>query len=352
MAARAGGFDDHSGDDRGGGPDAGGAAGGPGAARAVPRRAARLLLPHARVGVRRRRRRAGDAGQGLAGRWTGSRGAPRCAPGSTGSPPTSASTACAAAQRRALPMDLSSPVPATHRAGRAAAGGRLARAGAARATWCPPTPTRPGARCCPTPSGSPSSPRCRRCRRASGPSSSCARSCAGRPARWPSCSTPRSRRSTARCSGPAPRSATATRSSRPRRSPSPTAPCWAATSPRSRRTTSRRWSRCCTRTPASRCRRWRCGCAAARTCRPGTSATASAAAARGCSRPSVSTTEAVFGQYRPGPDGTHEPWALQVVELSGGRVQHVHHFLDPALFARFGLPERLHDEAGQPAQVQ
>jgi len=60
---------------------------------------------------------------------------------------------------------------------------------------------------------------------------------------------------------------------------------------------------------------------------------------------SVSATEAVFGQYRPGPDGTHEPWALQVVELSGGRVQHVHHFLDPALFARFGLPERLHDGA-------
>ena len=60
---------------------------------------------------------------------------------------------------------------------------------------------------------------------------------------------------------------------------------------------------------------------------------------------SVSTTEAVFGQYRPGPDGTHEPWALQVVELSGGRVQHVHHFLDPALFTRFGLPERLHDQA-------
>ena len=57
--------------------------------------------------------------------------------------------------------------------------------------------------------------------------------------------------------------------------------------------------------------------------------------------PVVTETAAVFGQYRPGPGGTHEPWALQVVELSEGRVQHVHHFLDPALFARFGLPDRL-----------
>ena len=61
----------------------------------------------------------------------------------------------------------------------------------------------------------------------------------------------------------------------------------------------------------------------------------------------VSQTSAVFGQYHVGPDGTHEPWALQVVELSGGRVRHVHHFLDPALFPRFGLPERLGPEPGR-----
>ncbi len=48
-----------------------------------------------------------------------------------------------------------------------------------------------------------------------------------------------------------------------------------------------------------------------------------------------------FAQYRPSPDGGHVPWSLQVLELSGGRVAHVHHFLDPALFARFGLPDRL-----------
>ena len=48
-----------------------------------------------------------------------------------------------------------------------------------------------------------------------------------------------------------------------------------------------------------------------------------------------------FGQYKPGPDGGLVPWSVQVLELSGGQVRHVHHFLDPALFARFGLPARL-----------
>lgn len=50
-----------------------------------------------------------------------------------------------------------------------------------------------------------------------------------------------------------------------------------------------------------------------------------------------------FGHYKAAADGRgHEPWALQVVELSGGRVVHLHHFLETGgLFARFGLPERL-----------
>jgi RNA polymerase sigma-70 factor (ECF subfamily) len=35
-----------------------------------------------------------------------------------------------------------------------------------------------------------------------------------------------------------------------------------------------------------------------------------------------------------------------VVEVSGGRVVHLHHFLDTAtLFPRFGLPERLPQDA-------
>jgi RNA polymerase sigma-70 factor (ECF subfamily) len=48
-----------------------------------------------------------------------------------------------------------------------------------------------------------------------------------------------------------------------------------------------------------------------------------------------------FGQYRVSPEGGHEPWSLQVLEISAGRVAHVHHFLDTKLFARFGLPARL-----------
>ena len=49
-----------------------------------------------------------------------------------------------------------------------------------------------------------------------------------------------------------------------------------------------------------------------------------------------------WGQYKPSPDGGHEPWALQVVEISGGRVAELTFFLDTkTLFPRFGLPERL-----------
>ncbi|GGO90575.1 sigma-70 family RNA polymerase sigma factor [Wenjunlia tyrosinilytica] len=47
-----------------------------------------------------------------------------------------------------------------------------------------------------------------------------------------------------------------------------------------------------------------------------------------------------FGQYRPsGPDGAFEPWALQVVEVSGDRVAGLTSFLDTErLFPLFGLP--------------
>jgi RNA polymerase sigma-70 factor, ECF subfamily len=47
-----------------------------------------------------------------------------------------------------------------------------------------------------------------------------------------------------------------------------------------------------------------------------------------------------FGQYRrSGPGGGHRPWSIQVLEVSGGRILHIHHFLDTSLFQRFGLPE-------------
>ncbi|MFI9101568.1 sigma-70 family RNA polymerase sigma factor [Streptomyces fildesensis] len=49
-----------------------------------------------------------------------------------------------------------------------------------------------------------------------------------------------------------------------------------------------------------------------------------------------------FGQYRPASDGGHEPWALQVIEISGDRITGINSFLDTAhLFPLFGLPPRL-----------
>jgi RNA polymerase sigma-70 factor, ECF subfamily len=48
-----------------------------------------------------------------------------------------------------------------------------------------------------------------------------------------------------------------------------------------------------------------------------------------------------FAQYRVDHvNGGHEAWSLQVLEVSGGRISHIHHFLDTSLFTRFGL--RLH----------
>ena len=49
-----------------------------------------------------------------------------------------------------------------------------------------------------------------------------------------------------------------------------------------------------------------------------------------------------FGQYRAsGPGGSFEPWALQVIEMSGGRITAINSFLDTArLFPLFGLPEK------------
>jgi RNA polymerase sigma-70 factor (ECF subfamily) len=50
-----------------------------------------------------------------------------------------------------------------------------------------------------------------------------------------------------------------------------------------------------------------------------------------------------FGQYKPSADGDgYEPWALQVLELSGGRIVELTFFLDTdKLFPLFGLPARL-----------
>jgi RNA polymerase sigma-70 factor (ECF subfamily) len=51
-----------------------------------------------------------------------------------------------------------------------------------------------------------------------------------------------------------------------------------------------------------------------------------------------------FGQYKPSPDGGHEPWSLQVLELSGDRISGITFFLDTArFFPLFGLPLSLED---------
>jgi RNA polymerase sigma-70 factor, ECF subfamily len=48
-----------------------------------------------------------------------------------------------------------------------------------------------------------------------------------------------------------------------------------------------------------------------------------------------------FASYRPQGSGAWEPFALQVIETSDGRISAIHNFLYPELFPAFGLPTRL-----------
>ncbi len=58
--------------------------------------------------------------------------------------------------------------------------------------------------------------------------------------------------------------------------------------------------------------------------------------------PTVANGSPAFGQYKPAPDGGHEPWSLQVLEISGDRIAGITFFLDTQkFFPLFGLPERL-----------
>ncbi|MEP6526796.1 MAG: sigma-70 family RNA polymerase sigma factor [Nocardioidaceae bacterium] len=58
--------------------------------------------------------------------------------------------------------------------------------------------------------------------------------------------------------------------------------------------------------------------------------------------PTVANGSPAFGQYKPSVAGGHEPWALQVIEASAGRISGISFFLDTqALFPLFGLPARL-----------
>jgi RNA polymerase sigma-70 factor (ECF subfamily) len=58
--------------------------------------------------------------------------------------------------------------------------------------------------------------------------------------------------------------------------------------------------------------------------------------------PTMANGRAAFGQYKPSPDGGLEPWSLQVVEMSDGKISGITFFLDTAkYFPLFGLPSRL-----------
>ncbi|HEX8771111.1 MAG TPA: sigma-70 family RNA polymerase sigma factor [Acidimicrobiales bacterium] len=52
---------------------------------------------------------------------------------------------------------------------------------------------------------------------------------------------------------------------------------------------------------------------------------------------------AAFGAYKSSGPGAWDPFALQVIEVSGDRITGLHHFLDPQLFAAFGLPARIEE---------
>jgi len=48
-----------------------------------------------------------------------------------------------------------------------------------------------------------------------------------------------------------------------------------------------------------------------------------------------------YASYKPAPSGKLEPWAIQVIEVAGGRIVGHHNFIGAELFARLGLPPHL-----------
>ncbi len=48
-----------------------------------------------------------------------------------------------------------------------------------------------------------------------------------------------------------------------------------------------------------------------------------------------------FGNYHKVAEGVWEPWAIQVIEVAGGKIVGHHNFVYPELFPAFGLPARL-----------
>jgi RNA polymerase sigma-70 factor (ECF subfamily) len=65
--------------------------------------------------------------------------------------------------------------------------------------------------------------------------------------------------------------------------------------------------------------------------------------------PTTANGSPAFGHYHPAPDGGHQAWALQVLEVSEGRIVALNSFLDAAtLFPLFGLPLRLEEGEALP----
>ncbi|MBA3626516.1 MAG: sigma-70 family RNA polymerase sigma factor [Chloroflexi bacterium] len=61
--------------------------------------------------------------------------------------------------------------------------------------------------------------------------------------------------------------------------------------------------------------------------------------------PTMANGSPAFGHYKPsGTGGRHEPWSLQVLDLSAGRISGITFFLDTArFFPLFGLPLHLEE---------
>jgi RNA polymerase sigma-70 factor, ECF subfamily len=68
--------------------------------------------------------------------------------------------------------------------------------------------------------------------------------------------------------------------------------------------------------------------------------------------PTVANGMPAFGHYHPTPDGGYRAWAVQVLEITDGKITGINSFLDtPALFPLFGLPLTLEaaDTSGEQA---
>ena len=58
--------------------------------------------------------------------------------------------------------------------------------------------------------------------------------------------------------------------------------------------------------------------------------------------PTSANGSPAFGHYKPAQGGGYDPWSLQVLEISAGRISGITFFLDTArFFPLFGLPPRL-----------